>query len=126
MPDPARTLNDGGIKFVRQRIVLKDGTDTDTSFIVREGSLEEDVNRIVSKDENDVEFRQNFTGKIPTGSLTLQFVDPAGKPPKTMQPAQVIDQTGAQIPIIIGKVGQKFGAGEEAMVTVDIFAKQAA
>jgi len=124
MPDPAGTYNDGGIKFVRQVIVLKDATDTDTTFIVKEGSLDADVKRITSDNENGVENKQAFMGQIPKGSLTLQFTNAGDKPPKPMQAAQVTDQTGAAVAIVVGKVGQKFGAGEEAMVTVDIFAKQ--
>ena len=124
MSDPANTLNDGGIKFVRQTITAQDVTSVSTQYIVKKGSMKRGVRRITSENENGVEDKQNFAAQIPTGSLTLQFINPTDQPPKQMQAITVKDTTGTNQNVIIGEVDDEFGAGEEAMVTVQIYAKQ--
>lgn len=125
MPAPTNTYNDGGIKFVRQTISALDSSGATTSYIVKKGSLKRGVKRVVSENENGVEFKQGFMKQIPSGSLTLQFIEEDDKPPKLMQAITVIDTTGASIDVIIAGVDDEFGAGEEAMVTAEIYEAQA-
>jgi hypothetical protein len=117
MPD---TYNDGGIKFIRQKIVAKDGANANTNYIVRTGSLKAGVKRITSEDENGVERSQAQMNQIPTGSIELQFTTNTDLPPAPNQLVIMKDTSGANINVIFGAVDQKFGAGEEAMVTVEI------
>jgi hypothetical protein len=124
MPDPAKTRNDGGIKFVRQTIAALDGDGLSTIYIVQKGSMKRGVARTVSKNENNVEFKQNFELMIPTGNLTLQFLNPTDKPPASLQSITVIDTTGVPQNVILGAVDDDFGAGTEATLTVDIFTQQ--
>jgi hypothetical protein len=125
MSEPVGTFNDGGIKFVRQLISLKDVTGATTQYIVKKGNLKNGIKRVVSTNQNDVENKQALMDKIPEGKLTLQFVNETDNPPGTKQYATVIDTTGTTQAILIGEVGQEFSAGEEAMVDVDIYARQA-
>lgn len=124
MPAPTGTYNDGGIKFVRQTITLLDTSGASETYVVKSGSLETPIKRVVRENENGVEDAQAFMTQIKTGSLTLQFVAEADKPPKPLQAAQVVDTTGAAVDIILAKVSQTFGAGEEASVTCEIFEKK--
>ncbi len=125
MPAPTGTYNDGGIKFVRQTVTALDSAGANVTYVVKSGSLDRDVNRITSTNENNVENKQAFQLKIPTGSIELQFVAEADKPPKPLQAIALVDCNGAAVQVIIGKVSEKFGAGEEAMVTCDIYSAQA-
>ncbi len=124
MPDPAGTLNDGGIKFVRQTISAKDESGTSTTFVVKKGSLKGPVNRITSHNENNVENKQAFMLGIRTGSMTLQFVNAGDKVPARLQVIAGVLTTGIAVNIIIGEVDEEFGAGEEAMVTCQIYEQQ--
>lgn len=125
MPAPTNTYNDGGIKFVRQTISAIDSAGATTSYIVKKGSLKRGVKRVTSDNENGVENKQAFMKQIPSGSLTLQFIEEDDKPPKIMQAITLIDTTGASIDVIIAGVDDEFGAGEEAMVTAEIYEAQA-
>jgi hypothetical protein len=125
MPDPAGTLNDGGVKFVRQRISAKDINGLVTSYIVKKGSLHAPVKRIVSTDENDVEFKQAFMNQIRSGSLDLQFIAAADKPPGRLQVITVLTSAGINMNVIIAPVDEDFGAGTEAEVKVEIYEEMA-
>lgn len=124
MADPTGTYNDGGIKFIRQLITALDTTGTSTQYICKKGSMKRGVKRTTSENENGVENKQNLSARIPTGSLTLQFVNPTDNPPKPMQAITVKDTTNTNQNVILGEVGDEWSAGDEAMVTVEIFAKQ--
>lgn len=126
MPDPTNTYNDGGIKFVRQTISALDTAGATTTYIVKSGSLRRAVKRVTSENENGVENKQAFMKQIPSGSLTLQFIETDDKPPKPMQAITVKDTTDASINVILAGVDDSFGAGEEAGVTVEIYEKQGA
>jgi len=124
MPDPTGTYNDGGIKFVRQTVTANDDSSVSTTYIVKDGSLKAGTKRIVSDNENGVERSQAFMGQIRTGTLSLQFVNAADKPPALMQVIDIQDTTGTTVHVIVHDVSQKFGAGEEATVTLEIAEKK--
>jgi len=124
MSDPANTLNDGGIKFIRQLVTALDSSGSSTQYICKKGSMKRGVKRTTSENENGVENKQNFAAQIPSGSLTLQFVNPTDLPPKIMQTITVKDTTNTNQNVIIGEVSDEWSAGEEATVTCEIYAKQ--
>jgi len=121
---PQNTLNDGGVKFVRQTIQLGTRAGATVTYIVKEGSMEGDVKRTTARNENDVENKQAFSNDIPKGSITLSFVNMTDDPPARLQSVLLYTTEQTQVKVILGKVGQKFGTGEDATCTCDIYEQQ--
>lgn len=125
MAEPAKTFNDGGIKFNRQTVNLKDGDGTATDYILKKGNLKASVVRIKSPNENGVNNKQAGMLDIPEGKFTLQYIVPTDKPPASMQYFTAKDSGGTVRNLVLWDVDDQFGAGEEAILDCEVSEKQA-
>ncbi|MES2569598.1 MAG: hypothetical protein V4710_06035 [Verrucomicrobiota bacterium] len=123
MADPAGTKNDNGVKFNRQTVSIKNTLGEVTTYILRKGSLKSGANRVVGKDENDVETKQSFAKTIPSGSVQINFVTEDDKSPAQFEEFTVKDLSGATVALIISEVGEEFGSGDEASVSLECYKK---
>lgn len=119
---PNSSLRDGSLKLVEQLVSLLDiaGTPVATNYILKKGSLATEVKEIDSEDQNGAHRGSAFAKGKTSGSMTLQFVGNSDKMPQPLQYFSATDASGAAVKLILKKVGQSFGAFEEAMVECDI------
>jgi len=125
MSDPAKTFNDGGIKFNRQTVSLKDTDGTQTDYVLKKGNLKAGVKKVTSDNQNGVEYKQAGMAKIPEGKFSLQYINPTDKVPAQMQYFTAQDSGGNTRNLVLWEVDDQFGAGEEAVIECDVSEKQA-
>jgi hypothetical protein len=120
----AAAYNDGGIKFVQQTISAKDNTGTSTVYIVKKGSMKAGSERVVQKDQNGAEYQQAGFPKIRAGSIDLQFILPADKPPARFQNITVLGTGGVAYNVAIFEVDEDTASDSPADVKLTIYEVQ--
>jgi hypothetical protein len=120
----ALAYNDGGIKFVQQTITAKDNTGTVTTYIVKKGSVKAGAERIVQKDQFGNEIQQAGMSKIRSGSVDLQFILPADKPPERFQVITLLGTSGVAYNMSIFEVDEDVAADSAADCKLTIYETQ--
>jgi hypothetical protein len=121
----AVAYNDGGIKFVQQTITAKDNTGTSTVYIVKKGSMKAGSQRVVSADQFGNEYQQAGMTKIRAGSIDLQFILAADKPPARFQNITVLGTGGVPYNVAIFEVDEDVDAASPADVKLTVYEVQA-
>ena len=120
---PANTnVTDGPLKLNEQTVSLLNNAASPvaTTYILKKGSLKSGVDKVKSLDQNGA-FRSRALALQDTeGSMTLQFVLNADKPPQPLQFFTVVDSAGVTRNLILEGVGENFGTREEVILECEI------
>lgn len=120
MPDPTGTYRDGALKFGSQVVTIKDAAGADQTYIMDSFSLEDGARWIVRNNEVGVPAAQLGIKEIPTGSSALQFAADTTKKPRLFAEFTAKEAGDVDVTLIVAKVGQTYGAVDEAKFSIDV------